>query len=135
MIRFAMLTGLAAAAALSAGAAEPDPMAGYYGARLQIDLSSGGDYHGIRVFSRDHTYRDTFRDEGVEGTAVGKWTLEDGKLCTLAAGAGAMKYCNLGLGKKVGDSWQDSDPYTGNPVRFSLQPGGSELQVSGGERR
>jgi hypothetical protein len=127
MITLLLMAGLAAA--------QPDPMTGYYGARLTIDITQGGDYHGVRVFARDHTYRDTFSDEGLSLQARGRWSLEDGKVCTLADTPGARKYCNVGLGKKVGDSWTDADPYTGNPVRFTLEPGGSEPQEGGGERR
>jgi hypothetical protein len=126
---------LLAGGAVAATAAEPDPMAGFYGARLKIEITSGGDYRGVRTFSADHTFRDTFTDDGLAGSAVGRWTIEDGKICVRADAPGARKYCNPGLGKKVGDTWTDEDPYTHNPVRFTLEPAGSEPQEGGGVRR
>jgi hypothetical protein len=120
--------GLAAlAAALLAGAAAgqaADPLAGYYGHILKIELTAGY-WTGLRAFSPDHTYRETYDAEGEKGAAVGHWTIENGKICTLADEPDAKRFCNLGLGKKVGDTWMDADPYTGNRVRFTLETGGS----------
>jgi hypothetical protein len=54
----------------------------------------------------------------------GTWTIEDGKICTSAGKSlgdeRTAKYCNLGLGKHLGDAWRDSDPVTGNVVLFRL---------------
>lgn len=121
-ITFALLAAGGALALGPAQAQPADPMAGYYGNRLKIELASGY-WSGVRVFSPDHTFRDAFDAEGQKGTAKGRWTIEDGKICVLADEPGAARFCNLGLGKKVGDKWIDHDPYTGNEVRFTLEPG------------
>lgn len=119
-----MISVLASAAlAAAAAAAQPgDPMAGFYGNHLKIQLTSGY-WNGVRVFSPDHTFRDAFEAEGQKGTAKGRWTVENGKICVLGDEPGAKQFCNLGLGKKVGDQWTDHDPYTGNEVRFTLEAG------------
>jgi hypothetical protein len=119
------LLSLAAVASIAQPA--PDPMAGYYGNHLKIELTSGY-WTGVRVFSPDHSYRDAYDAEGEKGTATGHWSVEDGKICTKADESDAKRFCNLGLGKKPGDTWMDADPYTGNPVRFTLEAGAASAK-------
>lgn len=93
---------------------EPDPLAGFYGNTLLIQLKG---YKATRVFEPDHTYRDLVRGKPFPGA----WSVEGDRICTQSPGFN--KYCNLGLDKAPGDTWLDKDPYTGNEVRFTLVPG------------
>ncbi len=94
--------------------AEPDPLAGFYGNTLRIEVQ---DYRGFRFFEPDHTYHDLVRGNAVKGS----WAVEGDRICTQSSGA--ARFCNLGLGKSVGETWLDKDPYTGNEVKFTLQAG------------
>ena len=94
--------------------AESDPLAGFYGNTLRIEVE---DYRGLRFFEPDHTYRDLVRGKTVRGS----WTVEGDRICTQSSGA--ARFCNLGLGKTAGEMWLDRDPYTGNQVTFTLDAG------------
>lgn len=120
--RAALAAGVAALLTTAAAGQTADPMAGFYGHRLKIELTAGY-WTGVRVFAPDHTYRDSYDAEGEKGVTFGRWTVEDGKICTIAHEPDAKRFCNLGLGKQPGDTWTDSDPYTGNRIRFSLEAG------------
>jgi hypothetical protein len=108
---------LALAPALALAAAPADPMAGFYGNTLRIELP-GQDYLAYRRFAPDHTYV----DEGSEGEVHGTWAIEKDRICVTAQGS-TTRYCNLGLGKAPGDTWTDHDPYTFNEVVFTLTAG------------
>ena len=107
--------------AASPAAAEADPMAAFYGNRLVIQ--AGPYWSAERRHAPDHTYRDQVVDDGYDRDVSGTWTLEDGKVCiTQVKPEPDRRYCNLGPGHKLGDAWTDRDPYTGNEVRFRLEP-------------
>jgi hypothetical protein len=116
--------GIAALAALVLGTpliaraqspAAPDPMADFYGATLHIEVP--GQYEGVRYYAPDHTFRDVEEGQVVKGS----WKLEGERVCVLRADL--IRFCNLGPGHKVGETWKDTDPYTGNTVIFTLRPG------------
>jgi hypothetical protein len=94
--------------------AKPDPLAGFYGNTLRIEVQ---DYRGLRFFEPDHTYHDRVRGAVVKGS----WTVDGDRICIQSPGA--ARFCNLGLGKKAGEMWVDKDPYTGNQVTFTLEAG------------
>jgi hypothetical protein len=128
MTRTASLVAALAATALLAGAAtlhaapEANPMADFFVGVLEIDVP-GGDWSAKRYFAPDHTYRET----GTDGEVKGAWAIEGDRICTTPSkalpGDRARKYCNLGLGQRLGDSWGDQDPVTGNTVLFRLTAG------------
>ena len=113
-----MLSAAAVAIAASCAAAQtsptPDPLAGFYGNTLKIEVQHNKQ---LRFFEPDHTYRDRIHGNVVSGT----WAIEDERICTQVVHG--SKYCNLGLGKAVGETWLDKDPYTGNEVKFTLIAG------------
>jgi hypothetical protein len=120
-----MGTALASGAGPVAGqAAAPDEAAqmhDFFDATLQIDVPNGA-WSAKRYYEPDHTYRES----GAGGDVHGTWSVEDGKICATQANAPAdrpARYCNVGLGKKLGEMWKDVDPVTGNLVLFSLKPG------------
>ena len=92
----------------------PDPLAGFYGNTLRIEVQ---DYRGLRFFEPDHTYHDRVRGQVFQGS----WTVEGDRICTQSPSFN--RFCNLGVGKTPGEKWLDSDPYTGNKVTFTLTPG------------
>ncbi len=92
----------------------PDPLAGFYGNTLRIEVQ---DYRGLRFFEPDHTYHDRVRGQVFQGS----WTVEGDRICTQSPSFN--RFCNLGAGKTPGEKWLDSDPYTGNKVTFTLTPG------------
>jgi hypothetical protein len=96
---------------------EPDPLAGFYGNTLRIEVQ---DYRGLRFFEPDHTYHDLVRGQVFNGS----WTVEGDRICTQSPGFN--RFCNLGVGKAAGEKWFDHDPYTGNQVSFVLIPGRKE---------
>ncbi|HZZ31001.1 MAG TPA: hypothetical protein VFE10_03320 [Phenylobacterium sp.] len=132
MTRFALAACLVAGAALTClptplaaqPAEEAQAMAGFFAGTLEIDVPAAN-WSAKRYFAPDHTYRET----GADGELRGAWAIEKGKICTSPGkplGEDRMpKYCNLGLGKHIGDSWKDSDPVTDNAVMFKLSPGRS----------
>ena len=93
---------------------DPDPLAGFYGNTLRIEVQ---DYRGLRFFEPDHTYHDRVRGQVFQGS----WTVEGDRICTQSPGFN--RFCNLGVGKTLGEKWLDRDPYTGNKVTFALTPG------------
>jgi hypothetical protein len=128
MIRIAIC---AFAATLLANGASAQPatdeaaaMHDFFGAALEISVpwqTAGGTSVITRYYAADHTFHET----NEEGEAHGSWTIEDGKICATRVNpprGQAARYCNIGLGKKLGEQWQDSDPVTGNPVFFQLMP-------------
>lgn len=118
----ALLAGAASAQAL-APADEAAAMRDFFTGTLEID-NPAGSWSAKRFFAGDHTYRETGSDGDVRGT----WAIEKGKICTARANPQAdpdrtARYCNEGLGRRVGDKWSDADPVTGNLVLFSLTAG------------
>jgi hypothetical protein len=117
MIAMALACGGSQAAAPHEAAQMHD----FFGATLEIDVPNGA-WSAKRYYAPDHTYRET----GDGGDVHGIWSIEDGKICATQANAPPgrpARYCNVGLGKKLGDMWKDADPVTGNLVLFSLKPG------------
>ena len=112
----------ASAPALAQSADEAQLMRDFFTGALEIDVPAGN-WSAKRYFSPDHTYRET----GADGEIKGTWAIENGKICTTAGKAladnRAVKYCNTGLGKHIGETWQDADPVTDNTVLFKLSPG------------
>jgi hypothetical protein len=130
MIRIA-ICAVAAALAVDAARAQAQPAADeaaamhdYFGAALEISApwQTGG---GVSITTRYYAPDHTFHEVNEEGEAQGSWTIEDGKICatrTHAPRGQAARYCNIGLGKTLGQQWQDTDPVTGNAVFFQLMP-------------
>lgn len=114
---------LAAGPAAQAQAADAALMADFFKGVLEIDVPAGGPWSAKSYLSPDHT----FRMVGSDGEVRGTWAVKDGKLCTTSDGdPGPDKiktYCNVGPGKKLGESWKDADPVTGNLVLFRLVAG------------
>lgn len=98
-------------------------MADFFKGTLEIDVPAGGPWSAKSYLSPDHT----FRMVGSDGEVRGTWAVRDGKLCTTSDGdPGPEKlktYCNVGVGKHLGEAWRDNDPVTGNVVLFRLVPG------------
>jgi len=95
-------------------------MAGYFGNTLTISIPDM--YSAKRYFAPDHTYTETGDDGDVHGT----WSIKDGKVCTTQSQKyldRLKEYCNLGVGKKAGETWADKDPLTGNRITFALVSG------------
>jgi hypothetical protein len=119
----AALIGVAIAP-LAAHAAPDDKtaLADFFTGTLEIDTPAGN-WSAKRWLAADHTYRETGSDGEVRGT----WSIENGKICTTAARPlgddRAKTHCNIGVGKKAGETWRDDDPVTGNAVLFDLKPG------------
>jgi hypothetical protein len=121
-----MAGGLLLMSAASPTAAQPpaeaQAMADFFSGTLEIDVMAGN-WSAKRYLSPDHTYREV----GGDGELRGTWKIENGKICTTATHAlgdnRPATYCNLGLGKHIGESWNDSDPVTDNTVMFRLTPG------------
>jgi hypothetical protein len=94
---------LAAACLLTASAAvaEESPMQGAFGNTIVSTYPDGA--KGRAYLEPDGTYRAVTR-EGWDVT--GRWTIERKRLCYHGdAAPGAPPLCTIGLGKKVGDSW------------------------------
>jgi|GEM_PF-5817482 len=117
----ALLLGAAAAAPTAVGG-DDAAMADFFKGTLEIDVPAGGPWSAKSYLSPDHT----FRMVGTDGEVRGTWAVRDGKLCTTSnadPGPDKLKtYCNVGVGKKLGEAWKDADPVTGNLV-FRLVPG------------
>ena len=99
---------------------EAAAMHDFFGAVLEIDVPNGS-WSAKRYYAPDHTYREV----GDGGVVHGTWVIEGGKICATRADPPEdqpARYCNLGLGKKLGEMWQDADPVTGNTVFFTLKP-------------
>jgi hypothetical protein len=129
MIKLATCALAAALLTGEARAQQPNPaetaaMHDFWGAALEISVpweSGGGTSVITRYYAPDHTYRET----NEVGEAHGRWSVEGGKICATRADPPpgvVARYCNIGVGKKLGDKWQDTDPVTGNAVFFWLQP-------------
>jgi hypothetical protein len=116
----AMALSAAGAGAQAPPANELAAMHDFFGAALQIDLP-GGQWSAKRYYAPDHTYR----ERGSNGDVHGVWSIENGKICAAQANrpeGSPARYCNVGLGKKLGQTWRDTDPVTGNTVTFTLKP-------------
>ena len=113
----ALFAGSQVLAQAEAPAATPAPadagMDAFFIGTLQIVAAAK--YHEVRQFSADHTYVDKEGRKLFHGT----WAIKDGKICTSREGV-TVSYCNVGVGRQIGDSWADKDPYTGNEVDFTL---------------
>jgi hypothetical protein len=120
----AALIGLAVAPpAAHAAPDEKTALADFFAGTLEIDLLAGG-WSARRWLAADHTYRETGSDGDVHGT----WSIENGKICTVRDKPKndpdrIARYCNEGVGRHVGETWNDADPVTGNIVMFALKPG------------
>ena len=102
---------------------EKTALADFFAGTLEIDLLAGG-WSARRWLATDHTYRETGSDGEVHGT----WSIENGKICTVRDKPKddpdrTARYCNEGVGRHVGETWNDADPVTGNVVMFALKPG------------
>ena len=122
LIGAAALIAAAAPPAAQAAPEAPTALADFFTGTLEIDTPAGN-WSAKRWLAADHTYRETGSDGEVRGT----WSIENGKICTTAGKAlgddRAKTYCNIGVGKKAGETWRDDDPVTGNAVLFDLKPG------------
>ena len=108
------------AQAQTPSADEPAVMHDFFGAALDIDVPAAG-WSAKRYYAPDHTYREM----SPEGEVHGTWSVENGKICATQANppqGQVARYCNLGVGKKLGEQWRDEDPMTGNAVFFQLKP-------------
>ena len=106
--------------ARAAQADDSAAIAGYFGATLTIDIPDM--YSAKRYFAPDHSYTETGDDGDVHGT----WSIKNGKVCTIQSAEHLdrpREYCNLGLGRKPGETWLDKDPVTGNQITFALIAG------------
>jgi hypothetical protein len=116
---------LAAPPVRAAPAADDALMADFFKGTLEIDVPAGGPWSAKSYLSPDHT----FRMVGTDGEVRGTWAVKEGKLCTTSdrdPGPDQLKtYCNVGVGKHLGESWKDNDPVTGNLVLFRLVAGRS----------
>ena len=118
-----LMSGILAVPAASGAQTPPADaaaMAGYFGNTLNIEIPDM--YSAKRYFAPDHTYTETGDDGDVHGT----WSIKDGKVCTVQSQEyldRLKEYCNLGLGRKPGDTWVDHDPMTGNRITFTLTVG------------
>ncbi|HEX2815969.1 MAG TPA: hypothetical protein VHN39_06230 [Phenylobacterium sp.] len=125
MLRIAACAAVVALSASGAVAQAPPAneaaaMHDFFGAALQIDLP-GGEWSAKRYYAPDHTYR----EHGSGGEVHGVWSIENGKICAAQADppeGSPARYCNVGVGKKLGETWRDTDPVTGNTVTFTLKP-------------
>src|SRR5947209_2145757 len=97
---------LLCAAPLGAQAAPADDttvMADFFKGTLEIDVPEGGPWSAKSYLSPDHT----FRVVSTDGESRGTWAVRDGKLCTTSdrePGPDQIKtYCNVGVGKHLGD--------------------------------
>ena len=114
------LTASAVAAQTTPPASDAAAMAGYFGNTLTIGIPDM--YSAKRYFAPDHTYTETGDDGDVHGT----WAIKDGKVCTTQSQDyldRLKEFCNLGVGKKPGETWVDHDPLTGNRITFALVAG------------
>ena len=96
-------------------------MGDFFKATLEIDVIASG-WSEKAYLAPDHTFHAVSSDGQVHGT----WEVRDGKLCTTAPPAASDRlqtYCNVGVGKRIGDAWRDTDPVTGNAVFFRLVAG------------
>jgi hypothetical protein len=116
---------LLATAVLAQGAPAPPneamAMRDFFAGTLEIDVPSA-DWSAKRFLAPDHTYRET----GSNGDVHGTWVIENGKICATEANPPEdrpARYCNVGVGRKLGEMWKDADPVTGNTVLFNLKPG------------
>jgi len=122
----ALAASLVLLSAAPQAAAQPtgdtQAMADFFTGTLEIDVLAGN-WSAKRYVAPDHTYREVGGDGEIKGT----WAIQNGKICTTASSPlgdnRAKTYCNLGLGKHIGESWPDSDPVTDNAVMFRLQAG------------
>jgi len=120
LLLFSALTSFPLGAGAQAPASDAAAMAGYFGNTLAISIPDM--YSAKRYFSTDHTYTETGDDGDVHGT----WAIKDGKVCTTQSQEyldRLKEYCNLGVGRKAGETWVDKDPMTGNRITFTLVAG------------
>jgi hypothetical protein len=113
---------LAAWLLLGAGAAQsPDPMAGFYGNTVTIDVPAG--YYSARRFvDPDGTWREPRGSDFVRGV----WRIEDGQVCSWQTDPPVQNprhYCYPAVARKVGERWTTIDPDTGNTVYTAIEPG------------
>lgn len=122
LVLISLIFGAQCPAAAAPPSGEAQAMGDFFSGTLEIDVPAGN-WSAKRYFAPDHTYRET----GADGEVRGAWTIENGKICTTAGrplgDERAAKYCNVGLGKHMGETWRDDDPVTGNTVLFKLSAG------------
>jgi hypothetical protein len=114
---------IAAALFAAAAAADPpsDPMAGFYGNTLSVDVPAGF-YSARRFIDPDGTWREPHGSDWIRGV----WRIEGGQVCSWQTEPPVHQprhYCYPVTARKVGDRWVTTDPDTGNPVYQSLEPG------------
>lgn len=116
------LAAVAAALAATAHAAPGgDPMAGFYGATVEIAVPAAG-YFARRYIDPDGTWREPRGSASIRGV----WKVENGQVCswqTEPAVHNPRRYCYPATARKPGDEWVTLDPDTGNEVVQRLAPG------------
>lgn len=110
------MKALILAAALAAPA---DPMAGFYGNTIRIEVPAAF-YVAVRHIDPDGGWSDPDRGQR------GRWQIENGQVCswqTEPAIQNPRRYCYAPVPRKVGDQWESTDPDTGNLVIQTLVAG------------
>jgi hypothetical protein len=92
-----------------------------FGNTITIDIV--GAYHAVRYIDPDHSWR----DESNEGELRGTWAVEGANVCFTQTDPtpepGRERICNPNVPHKLGDSWNNTDPVTGNMVVIGLVGG------------
>jgi hypothetical protein len=115
---------LAAALLAMAGAAQaapPDPMAGFYGNTVTIDVPAGY-YSARRFIDPDGTWREPHGSDEIRGV----WRIDVGQVCSWQTEPpvhNPRHYCYPVVARKVGDKWTTVDPDSGNTVYQAIEPG------------
>ena len=119
------LVQLAAVLFAGPGVAQPappvDPMAGFYGNTVTVDVPAAG-YYVRRYIDPDGTWREPRCSSWIRGA----WKIEGGQVCswqTEPAVHNPHRYCYPIVARQVGDEWVTVDPNTGNEVIQRLEPG------------
>ncbi len=102
-------------------AAEPDPMAAFYGNTVVISVPAV-DYYARRYIDPDGTWREPAPGGGVKGV----WKIDKGQVCswqTEPAIIDPHHYCYPVVARKVGETWVTQDPQTGNEVVQTIEKG------------
>lgn len=108
---------LAAALAMSAGAAFADPMAAYYGNTVNITQPNGA---VVRLHITEGGAYKLYMPDGTE--AGGVWAIEGDQFCTTRmTPAPAPKQCRPAIDRKLGDTWEEDSP--NGKVKYQLIAG------------
>jgi hypothetical protein len=92
-----------------------------FGNTITIDIPRM--YHAVRFIDPDHSWRQV----GDDGELRGTWSVEGGDVCfdqtDPKPGPGMDHNCNPNAPHKIGDTWNNTDPVTGNLVVIGLVEG------------